>query len=162
MLTLLVAVDGSAYSDRALDYAMLRAANSREPVELRLLNVQLPLAGVNVKLFISAESQQEYSREEGLAGPARPCKRPGPAGVAFPPPIGVGRPCKRLEQAGIACQHHIGVGDPGQVIADYACSTGCSEVVMGTQGRGALAGAVMGSVAQKVVKLSPVPVVLVK
>ncbi len=142
MLTLLVAVDGSAYSDRALDYAMLRAANSRQPVELRLLNVQLPLAGVNVKLFISAESQQEYSREEGLAVLAGPCKR--------------------LEQAGIACQHHIGVGDPGQVIADYACSTGCSEVVMGTQGRGALAGAVMGSVAQKVVKLSPVPVVLVK
>lgn len=142
MLILLVAVDGSAYSDRALGYAMARVANSREAVELRLLNVQLPLGGVNVKLFISAESQQAYSREQGLEV------------------LAASR--ERLAQAGIACQHHIGVGDPGQVIADYARSTGCAEVIMGTQGRGALAGAVMGSVAQKVVNLSPVPVVLVK
>jgi nucleotide-binding universal stress UspA family protein len=33
---------------------------------------------------------------------------------------------------------------------------------MGSHGRGALAGALVGSVAQKVVHLSPVPVVLVK
>jgi nucleotide-binding universal stress UspA family protein len=33
---------------------------------------------------------------------------------------------------------------------------------MGTHGRGILAGALIGSVAQKVVHLSPVPVVLVK
>jgi len=33
---------------------------------------------------------------------------------------------------------------------------------MGTHGRGALAGTLIGSVAQKTVHLSPVPVVLVK
>ena len=36
------------------------------------------------------------------------------------------------------------------------------EIIMGSHGRGALAGALVGSVAQKVVHLSPVPVVLVK
>lgn len=142
MQTLLIAVDGSPFSERALDYALGRVAASREPLQLRLLNVQLPLAGVNVKIFISAESQQEYHREEGMAVLARPRER--------------------VTQAGVPCQHHIGVGDPGQVIADYARTTNCTEVIMGTQGRGAIAGAVMGSVAHKVVRLSPVPVVLVK
>jgi nucleotide-binding universal stress UspA family protein len=33
---------------------------------------------------------------------------------------------------------------------------------MGTHGRGFIAGAIMGSVAQKVAHLSPVPLVLVK
>lgn len=142
MLTLLIAVDGSTYSDKAVEYALRRAAQTREPVQAHLLNVQLPLAGVNVKLFISQESQQNYYRDEGMAvlTPLR----------------------QRLADGGLACEHHIGVGDPGQVIAEYARSKGCSEVVMGTHGRGFLAGAVMGSVAQKVVQLSPVPVVLVK
>lgn len=142
MLTLLIATDGSAYSERAVDYVLRRAAASREPVQAHLLNVQLPLAGVNVKLFISQESQQNYYRDEAMTV--------------------LEAPRQRLVGAGIACEHHIGVGDPGQVIADYVRSKGCDEVVMGTHGRGFLAGAVMGSVAQKVAHLSPVPVVLVK
>lgn len=142
MRTLLIAVDGSPHSARAVEYAIGRATDSRGPVQLRLLNVQPPLAGVNVKLFVSAASRQQFQREEGLAILAQPLQR--------------------LAQAGLACQHHVGVGDPGQVIATYARSTGCTEVVMGTQGTPALAGVVMGSVAQKVVSLSPVPVVLVK
>ena len=142
MLTLLIATDGSAYSERAVDYVLRRAAASREPVQAHLLNVQLPLAGVNVKLFISQESQQNYYRDEAMAV--------------------LEAPRQRLVGGGIACEHHIGVGDPGQVIADYVRSKGCDEVVMGTHGRGFLAGAVMGSVAQKVAHLSPVPVVLVK
>ena len=142
MLITLIAIDGSEYSNRAVDYVMRRAAQTREPVQVHLLNVKLPLAGVNVKLFISQESQESYYREEGLAVLAAPRHR--------------------LEAAGIACEYHIGVGDPGHVIVEYAHSTGCDEVIMGTHGRGFLTGAAMGSVAQKVVHLSAVPVVLVK
>lgn len=142
MLTMLIPVDGSAYSDHAVDYVIRRAALSREPVRVHLLNVQLPMQGVNVKLFISQESLSNYYREEGMAV--------------------VGPPRAKLEAAGLACEHHIGVGEPGHVVVEFAKSTGADEVVMGTHGRGALAGAVMGSVAQKVAHLSPVPVVLVK
>ncbi len=142
MLTMLIAIDGSPYSDRALDYVLRRAAATREGVRVHLLNVQMPLAGVNVKLFISQASQQDYYRDEGMAVLAGPRQR--------------------LAQAGIDCEYHIGVGDPGEVIVEYARSKNCDEVVMGTHGRGVLAGAVMGSVAQKVVQLAPAPVVLVK
>jgi len=142
MLKVLIPVDGSGYSDHAVDYVIRRAGASREPVHAHLLNVQLALVGVNVKLFVSQDSLDSYYRDEGnaiLAGPRA-----------------------KLEAAGVRCEHHIGVGEPGQVVADFARSTGAQEIVMGTHGRGALAGAVMGSVAQKVIHLATVPVVLVK
>jgi nucleotide-binding universal stress UspA family protein len=142
MLTLLIATDGSAYSDRAVDYVLRRAASSREPVTVHLLNVQAPLQGVNVKIFISQDSIESYYRDEGLAV--------------------LGPPSERLRAAGIGCEPHIGVGDAGEVIAEYAAHQRCDEIVMGTHGRGALAGAVMGSVAQKVIQRSAVPVVLVR
>lgn len=142
MLKLLVAVDGSDFSDRALDYVLRRAAASRDPVKAHLLNVQLPLSGVNVKLFISKESQQAHYREQGMAVLAAPRQR--------------------LSEAGIGFEFHIGVGEPGQVIVEYAASKHCDEVVMGTHGRGFLGGVVMGSVAQRVVQLASMPVVLVK
>ena len=142
MLTLLIAIDGSRYSDRALDYAVARAASTRDGARVHLLNVQMPLTGVNVKLFISKESQQAHYREEGMAVLAGPRQR--------------------LAEAGIEHDCHIGVGDPGQVIVDYAGSKGCNEVVMGTHGRGFLGGVVLGSVAQRVVQLASMPVVLVK
>lgn len=142
MPTFLIAIDGSVYSDSAVDYVVRRAAVSKDAVHVHLLNVQLSLGGVNVKLFIKPESVESYYREEGMAVLA------APRGV--------------LEAAGISCDHHIGVGVPGQLIVDYAVAKNCDEIVMGTRGRGAVAGAVMGSVARNVVQLSPVPVVLVK
>lgn len=142
MLKLLVATDGSAYSDHAVDYAIRRAGTCREPVLVHLLNVQTPLQGVNVKLFISQESIQEYYRDEGNA--------------VLAPAV------ERLKHAGLGCEPHIGVGDTAQVIVEYARHQGCDEIVMGTHGRGGLAGAVMGSVAQKVIHQAIIPVVLVK
>lgn len=142
MLTVLIAIDGSRYSDHALDYVVARAAATRDGVRAHLLNVQMPLTGVNVKLFISKESQQAHYREEGMAVLAGPRQR--------------------LAESGIDHDFHIGVGDPGQVIVDYAGSKACDEVVMGTHGRGFLGGVVLGSVAQRVVQLASMPVVLVK
>ncbi len=142
MSRFLVAIDGSGYSDSAVDYVVRRAGLCKEPVHVHLLNVQLPLGGVNVKLFIKPESVESYYRDEGMATLAAPREV--------------------LKAAGISADHHIGVGDPGQVITDYAQANNCDEIIMGTHGRGALAGAVMGSVARNVVQLSPVPVVLVR
>jgi nucleotide-binding universal stress UspA family protein len=142
MLNLLIAIDGSRYSDRAVEYAIARAAATREGAHVHLLNVQAPLAGVNVKLFISQESQHAHYREEGLAALAGPRRR--------------------LAESSLGVDYHIGVGDPGEVIVEYAANKRCDEVVMGTHGRGFLGGVVLGSVAQKVVQLATMPIVLVK
>jgi len=138
----LILVDGSEYADRAVAYAIARAAAAREPAHVHLLNVQLPASGVNVKLFVSKESLDAWYRDEGMAV--------------------LEAPRRRLEEAGIPHDFHIGVGDPGQVAIAWVRELGCDEIVMGTHGRGFLAGAVMGSVALKVVQLSPVPIVLVR
>jgi nucleotide-binding universal stress UspA family protein len=53
-------------------------------------------------------------------------------------------------------------GDPGETIARRAAEIGCDWIVMGTHGRGRLANVVMGSVAQRVVHLSEVPVTLIR
>ena len=142
MPTFLIPVDGSRYSDQAVDYAIARGGSCRDPVHVHLLNVQAPIAGVNVKLFVSRESLDRYYRDEAMAI--------------------LDAPRRKIEATGLTCEHHIGVGDPGQVAVEYARDKACDEIVMGTHGRGAVAGVVMGSVAQKVIHLSPVPVVLVK
>jgi len=142
MTTLLIPVDGSDYSLKAVDYAVYRARESKTPIEVHLLNVQMALASVNVKLFVSAESLESYYRDEGHRA--------------------LEAPLARAESAGLNVTSHIGVGDPAKIIIDYVADKKADEIVMGSHGRGALAGAFVGSVAQKVVHLAPVPVVLIK
>jgi nucleotide-binding universal stress UspA family protein len=142
MRTFLILVDGSEFGERAVEYLIARAAASREPVHAHVLNVQVPVTGVNVKLFVRQSSLQAYYRDEGMK-----CLE---------------QPRRVLAAAGIAHDYHIGVGDPGLVAIEYARDKRCDEIVMGTHGRGFLAGAVLGSVAQKVAHLARLPVVLVK
>jgi nucleotide-binding universal stress UspA family protein len=51
---------------------------------------------------------------------------------------------------------------PAQSIVDYARSSAIDLIVMGTHGRGALAQMLLGSVADRVVRMSPCPVLLVR
>jgi nucleotide-binding universal stress UspA family protein len=142
MTTLLIPVDGSDYSLKAVDYAAYRARESKTSIEVHLLNVQIALTSVNVKLFVSAQSLESYYRDEGHRA--------------------LETPLSRAKSAGLQVTSHIGVGDPAKIIIDYATDNKADEIVMGSHGRGALAGAFLGSVAQKVVHLSSVPVVLVR
>ena len=138
----LVPVDGSEYSNRALDYVVRRLRENRGSGAVHIVNVQMPLVGVNVKLFISAESLQSLYREEG--------HKVIDAALA------------KLRAAGIEGAAHLRVGEASQSIIDISQEIGATEIVMGSHGRGALTGAVMGSVAQKVVHQSLIPVVLLK
>jgi nucleotide-binding universal stress UspA family protein len=54
------------------------------------------------------------------------------------------------------------LGNPGKIIVDEANSGRYDLVALGTHGRGGLSHALMGSVAEKVVRLSPVPVLTVR
>lgn len=142
MTTFLIPVDGSSYSDRAVQYAIGRVGQGSSISSLHLLNVQAPLVSVNVKLFVSPDSLQTYYREEGEKALAS-------AHAA-------------VRAAGLSATPHIGVGETAQIIIDYARDIRADEIVMGTHGRGMLAGSVMGSVAQKVVHRATTPVVLVR
>ena len=142
MSVFLIPVDGSSFSARAVDYVIERVRQNPGAHTVHVITVQMSLVGVNIKLFVSAESLQTYYREE--------------AQKILDPVLDT------LRQAGISATPHIEVGDAAQVIIEAANAIHATEIVMGSHGRGALAGALMGSVAQKVVHLSKIPVILLK
>lgn len=142
MLQVLVPIDGSEHALRALDEVVAEARRSTEPLSAHLVNVRAPITGVHVKTFISKDTVDDYHREQGQAVLALARERAAAA---------------RLEH-----HLHIGVGDAGEVIVQYAADRKCHRICMGTRGMGTVKGMVLGSVAAKVVHLSPVPVLLVK
>jgi len=56
----------------------------------------------------------------------------------------------------------IVLGNPARVIVEQAGAGGYDLIVLGTHGRSGLSHALVGSVAEKVVRLSPVPVLTVR
>ena len=142
MPKLLVPVDGSENSDRAVDFVIKKAGWCREPVEIHLLNVQPPIVSGNVTMFIRQEQLNDYYQEEGLK--ALQSAR------------------AKLDAAKVPYRHHIRVGDPAETIARYAKEQGCDQILMGTRGLGTVTSLLLGSVATKVIHLADVPVLLVK
>jgi nucleotide-binding universal stress UspA family protein len=67
-----------------------------------------------------------------------------------------------LRSAGIRYTARVVPGSPAEKIVEAAEEGNCARIVMGTRGPGALANVFLGSVAYRVVHLSPVPVTLVK
>lgn len=63
-----------------------------------------------------------------------------------------------LEQRGLAADAMMLRGPVAETVANAASEGDFDLVVMGTHGRGGLSGALLGSVAEKVVRLSTVPV----
>ncbi len=141
MLKVLLPVDGSENSTKAVaDFIRCRDWYRENP-ELHLLNVQYPLDG-NVSLFINQADIRQYHQEEGLK-----CLQ---------------NARDLLDQAGIACQHHITVGDPAEMIVRFAVEKAYDLIVMGPRGAGGMKGLLLGSVTSKVMQLSNIPVLLVK
>jgi nucleotide-binding universal stress UspA family protein len=64
--------------------------------------------------------------------------------------------------AGVPFETRIIEGSPSREIVEYAEREGCDLVVMGTHGRGGLDRLLLGSVAEKVVRASRVPVLTVR
>ncbi len=68
----------------------------------------------------------------------------------------------RVQQAGIQGESTIVEGTPFQAIIETAESRNVDLIVMGTHGRTGLSHALMGSVAEKVVRLAPCPVLVTR
>jgi nucleotide-binding universal stress UspA family protein len=141
MAKILIAVDGSLHSRRAVEEVLrLRAAQGGP--EIHLLNVQIPIESGHARMFVGHEDLQDYYREEGLAAlkEARAI----------------------MDAAGVPYTHHIAVGHVAQTIAAYAKEKSFDQIVLGSHGRGALTHLLLGSVASDVLRIAEVPVTLVK
>ena len=70
---------------------------------------------------------------------------------------------ERLRKRGLHdVRAHLERGAPTSVILDVAARSGCDLIVMGTHGRTGFSRFVAGSVAEKVVRLAPVPVLTIR
>lgn len=64
--------------------------------------------------------------------------------------------------AGVAFECAVVSGDPVSALCDLAEEYGCSAIVIGAHGRGAIASALLGSLSHSLAHASPVPVTIVR
>ena len=142
MLKLLVAVDGSAFAQRALE-ALARLVRQGVPLAVNLVHVREPIIYYGELPVYNAEEIEagQQTAQATLLTDARALA------------TGLG-----LTVASVLAVR----GQPGPEIVRMAAELGADQIVLGTHGRGALGSLFMGSVAQRVVHLSAVPVLLVR
>ena len=141
-MKILLAVDGSACALRAVDHLIGHVSWFREMPEIHLLHVQPPIPVGRALAHVSKETLHDHYLEE-----SREHLREAQ---------------QKLDAGGRFHTTHVHVGQAAEVIAKVAGELACDLIVMGTHGRGGVAGVVMGSVASRVLHLAPCPVLLVK
>ena len=141
-MKILLPVDGSECALRAVDHLISHSAWFRDLPEIHLLHVHAPIPIGRVQAHVGKETLHAYYLEESQAS--------------------LLEAQKKLDAAGCSHTTHIHVGQPAEVIAKLAAEQGCDLIVMGTHGRGGIAGLVTGSVANRVLHLASCPVLLVK
>ncbi|CUA95336.1 universal stress protein [Thiomonas bhubaneswarensis] len=139
---IMLAVDGSPYTERAARMLVGQAALYREPPKITLFTVALPIGTPLARAQLSKATLEDYYRDV--------------AAQALAPAE------KLLREAGLAFTSVHAVGDPAEQIAGEAKRLQPDLLIMGTHGHSALKGFVMGSVASKVVAATTVPVLLVR
>ncbi len=140
-MKILVPVDGSDLSHDALAHALGLIANGLR-AELVLANVQ---ESATLYELVTAPDPVTLDRVADGAG------RHILAAAA-----------EQARAAGVAFEEEVASGDPARMLIEIAERHGCDAIVMGAHGKGAVRSALMGSVSQELVRLSPVPVTLVK
>lgn len=134
---ILVPTDGSPEVDAVLDHAAELAAV--HDAELHILYVVNTAGYVGLPTEAGIEGLGSMLREQGEAALDRAEDR-------------VDEPVERV----------LAEGSPGKEIVRYADDENCDLVVMGTHGRGGIDRLLMGSVAERVVRTSTVPVLTVR
>lgn len=145
-MKILLAVDGSPFTTKAVTYLASHLEWFRGEPELHLLHVKLPIpAGLAVeqaRRILGDDSVNDYYREESKAAMASAEKI--------------------LHTEGIPFHSHYKVGDIAKEINAFAQQKKIDMIAMGSHGHGALANVVLGSIATKVLATSTVPVLIVR
>jgi nucleotide-binding universal stress UspA family protein len=141
-MKILVAIDGSKNSLRALKYAIRLSGKMSEPSDLLLVNAHDDVALRGASQFVGKDVVKGYlddlSRTE------------------------LADAIQAAEKAKVRFETKMLRGQIAQSIAKAAADGGCDLIVLGSKGRSAIKDLLIGSVAQRVAALSEVPVTLVR
>jgi nucleotide-binding universal stress UspA family protein len=138
-MKILVAVDGSKPSLKAVQTLIDHADWYRQRPEVELITVHLPVPPVG---RVPKSQLERYYLEEGQAR--------------------LEAAKKKLDSAGIAYKPHVLVGPVAEGIVKHAKDKRCDLIYVGTRGMGAVGAALIGSTALKVLHIAETPVLLVK
>ena len=138
-MKILVAVDGSKPSLKAVQTLIDHSDWYREQPAIELLSVHLPVPKI---AHINKAQLERYYEEEGQS-----------ALVAAK---------KKLDAAGLSYTARVLVGPIAETIVKHAKSKGFDQIVIGTRGMGQLGQALLGSTATKVLHVAETPVLLVR
>jgi nucleotide-binding universal stress UspA family protein len=140
-MKILVPIDGSKYSQAAVDFIASRSTLIGTDPHVELLNVQLPLPPHALRA-VGKTAANEYQ-----AGEAAHVLKPA---------------VETLKQAGLDATSLHAVGSPSEVIATRANQINADLVVLGSHGHGALYGLVLGSTVAGVMARSDHPVLVLR
>ena len=144
MNRILVATDGSEGADRAVDYAARRA--KADGAELLIVNV-MGGYGLPDKVFLAFTNDQNVLLKELLASQSAAT-------------LTTAR--DRAREAGVSTiVLESRTGEVAQTIIDIAHEKNADAIVVGKRGAGRVAGILLGSVSQKLVSFSPLPLTVV-
>ena len=132
----LVPLDFSPYADQALTYAIDLAKTLKARITLIHVMYIPTMVEVNLAPYqAQIENESQRSLDEGL---------------------------QRVRNAGLEGETLLKQGVPFQAIIDAARDTAADLIIMGTHGRTGLEHVLLGSVAEKVVRLAPCPVLVTR
>lgn len=145
-MKILLAVDGSSYTAKAVDYICNHLDWFKGVEALHLLYVKTAIpsgfAAHGARSVAGDASVDNYYREE--------------AEIALRPAE------EKLGSMGLPFQSAYLVGDIADQVNAYVADNGIDLIVMGSHGHNALTSLVMGSVTTKVMATSKVPVMVVR
>jgi nucleotide-binding universal stress UspA family protein len=141
VMKILVAVDGSAHTQRVIDYLGAHPEWCGGAHHYTVLHC-VPSVPPGAASMLSADDLKAYYDEEAEAvfGPIRAV----------------------MQQKGLKSEFVSKIGHAGDTIAQMADNGGFDLVMMGSHGHGALGKLVLGSVATRVMAQCRVPVLLVR
>jgi len=139
---LLLAIDGSPGSGKAIDFALERAKRGGDKVTVAYVIEWSPYS-------FNTPEENEQRHERRNAEIERATKSIVEPVVA------------QLKEAGVEVKGVVRHGHPAQTVADLATQEGVSHIIIGRVGESGLKSLLFGSVAANLVQTSKVPVTVV-
>jgi nucleotide-binding universal stress UspA family protein len=141
MARILVPIDGSPQADKAIEHAL----EEFESDDITVLNVIDPIeAGYTAQATVPGYSEEWFEQSKDAAD------------ALFEDAQEI------ADEYGIDLDTATEVGRPSRTIVDYAENNDFDHIVMGSHGRSGVTRILLGSVAENVVRRSPMPVTIVR
>lgn len=141
-MNVLLLVDGSACSNKAVEYVASHPNLLQNSGGLHLLHVHLPVPRGLARSIVGEDAVNNYYEEESA--------------TALKPAEEI------LRKNGIRYVSTFTVGDIPEQVDAHVKKHGIGMIVMGSHGHGGFKSFVMGSVATKVLTMASVPVLIVR